>query len=279
MGEVLAAAAEVAAARREGPTRAELSRCLADLLGLDRLQLLLQHDRPLAAAERAAFRRRLQRMLDGEPLAYVLGKQEFYGRVFQVDRSVLIPRPETELLVELAVAKLPRAAAVFEPCTGSGCVALALALERPDLTVVASDVDETALEVARRNRRSLAADIELLAGDFFEPVAGRSFDALVANPPYVDPSKPGLLADRVRRFEPHRALFSPPGEPLHAYIRLLEGGVTGLAPGGLLLLEVGVDTADRVLDLATRSRSYENGVIHLDLAGRPRVVECRRCGS
>ncbi len=259
--------------------RSDLSRALGAVLGLDRLNLLLQYERLLNTEERAKFRGFTQRMARGEPLAYLLGEREFYGRSFGVGPEVLIPRPETELLVEKALELLPKGARVFEPCTGSGCIGITLVLERKDLRVVATDLSPAALDWARKNAERLGADMErlrLVEGSFWKPVGGKPFDALIANPPYVDPKRPDLLAMEVRDFEPHIALFGPGGDPLGAYRELLMGGVAGLVSGALILFELGVDTAEGVLDLIRRSRSYEKGCLLPDLAGHPRMLLARR---
>ncbi|MFQ5504978.1 MAG: peptide chain release factor N(5)-glutamine methyltransferase [Planctomycetota bacterium] len=261
--------------RPRGPTRAELTRCLAEVLGTDRLGLLLAHERTLEPAERGAFRGMCERLLEGEPLAYVLGHQEFRGRRFAVDPAVLIPRPETEELVEHAIAMLPESARVFEPCTGSGCISVSLALERPDLWILASDISGEALEVARKNAKALAPDakLEIAEGDYWAAAGGRVFDALVANPPYVDPSKPELLDQLVERYEPAVALFDPEAR---SHVELLRGGVDGLESGALVLLECGADTAGLVLAKVEKSASYVDGELIEDLQGIKRILRCRR---
>ena len=259
--------------------RSDLSRALGAVLGLDRLNLLLQYERLLNTKERAQFREFTQRMARGEPLAYLLGEREFFGRRFGVGPEVLIPRPETELLVEKALELLPQGARVFEPCTGSGCIGVTLVLEREDLRVLSTDLSTAALGWAQKNAEALGADMErlrLVEGSFWEPAGAEPFDALISNPPYVDPGRPELLAAEVREFEPHVALFGPGGDPLGAYRELLMGGVEGLVSGGLILFELGVDTAGPVLDLIRRSRSYEQGCLLPDLAGHPRMLLARR---
>jgi release factor glutamine methyltransferase len=154
-----------------------------------------------------------------------------------------------------------------------------LVLEREDLRVLATDFSSKALNLAKKNALKLRADMERLhfvEGSFWEPVGGEPFEALVANPPYVDPGRPELLSPEVREFEPHEALFGPGGNPLGAYRELLMGGVKGLVSGALVLFEVGVDTAERVLDLIQRSRSYHQGNLFPDLAGHPRLLTARR---
>lgn len=276
VGRVLEAAETVARQRRVELRRTDTALCLAEQLGLDRLGLLLAHERPLSPGERARFRKSLERLLAGEPIAYVLGHQQFYSRRFEVSPAVLIPRPETELLVEKVLSEVPHGALVFEPCTGSGCIAATLVLERPDLRLVATDVSAAALEVAERNAAALgAADrIDFRLGSWWEPVAGGRFDALVANAPYVDFARPDLLGPGVEH-EPRVALESPLGRPLYAYEQLARGCARGLRPGAGIYLEVGVDTAAGVRELFGDANGYSGTRLDRDLAGLPRIVSTR----
>ncbi len=273
---VLEAAERVADGRELGPSRSEIASCLADVLATDRMQLLLDHDRPLSKSERGEFRRRLERLLTGEPPAYVRGAQEFYGRPFRVDRRVLIPRPETERLVELAIERIPENGTAFEPCTGSGCVGITIALERRDVRVSASDITADALALARENARALGARVGFAHGSYWEPAAGRRFGALIANPPYVDPDRTEFLEERVRRFEPAVAVFAPRGTPLEPYDRLLAGGIDGLESGAPVLCEVGLDTGEPAKQLAQGYAEYTGVELIEDLSGIPRVLCCRR---
>ncbi len=281
VGEVLRSAEELASKRPAdlAPTRSEILDALGEVLELPRMDVLLAHERPMSEAERGRFRETLGRLLEGEPLAYVLGHEEFYGRRFQVDPRVLIPRPETEVLVERALERIPQGALVFEPCTGSGCVGISLTLERPDLRVLASDVSKEALAVCAQNARELGADRErlrLVHGSFWEAARGEAFDALVANPPYVDRDDDSLLAESVRRHEPALALYAEAGDPLSAYRALLAGGVRGLRPGAVVLLELGIDSADPVRELVQASAAYREPEILEDLSERPRILACER---
>ncbi|PIE24088.1 MAG: protein-(glutamine-N5) methyltransferase, release factor-specific [Planctomycetota bacterium] len=281
VGQVLAQSEELAARRPEelAPTRNDLLWALAEVLGLGRLELLMQHDRPMSGAERQRFRGMLSRLLAGEPLAYVLGHQDFYGRSFLVGPEVLIPRPETEELVRIALELLPQGARVFEPCTGSGCIGLTLVLEREDLSVLSSDLSREALEYARKNARALGADpgrFRLRQGEWWQAAQGECFDALVANPPYVDPARPELLAESVRRYEPGLALFAEEGRPLSAYEALLQGAVTGLAHDALVFFEAGIDSIEPLCARVSQSRNFSEAEILLDLAGKARILRCRR---
>ncbi len=284
VGSVLEAAERWLAERGRGGARrrSDLCSCLAAVCGTDRLRVLMDHERPLGEAERASFRGMVRRLGEGEPLAYVLGRRSFHGRVFEVDPSVLIPRPETECLVEAALASLPEGSRVFEPGTGSGCIAVSLVLERPDLEVLASDLSPEALALARRNARTLGAPKDRLVfrrGDWWEAARGERFDALVSNPPYVDPRRPELCDPEVLAFEPAEALFASAGDPLAAVRTLLEGCGRGLNPGGLVFLELGIDTIEGARLLAEECGSLEEVRVLPDLGGRPRILRARRKGS
>ena len=271
------------AARRE----AEL--LVAHALGLDRLGLYLVLDRPVDQAELDAAREAVLRRSKGEPAAYVLGRREFYGRPFVVRPGVLIPRPETELLVDrarelvedltVAGVEAPR---VADLGTGSGCIALTLALECPAVRVLAVERSEAAAAVAAENAEALEVPRErfgLRRGDAFEvlaEVAPGGVDLLVSNPPYVDPDDRTALAEDVRAHEPAEALFAPAGDPDHWARRLLEARGRLLAPGGRALVELGHDQAPRLEALAARGGVTVR--VHPDLEGIPRLLEFGREG-
>jgi release factor glutamine methyltransferase len=257
---------------RKGDAEARLDAELlvAHSLGLDRLRLFLELERPLDAPEVDRARDLLVRRGKGEPTAYLVGQREFYGRDFAVGPGVLVPRPETELLVdrarELAAERGSTALRVAELGTGSGCLAVTLALELPGARVVAVEISPAALEVAERNARALGAEVELRAGDGLAPLAGDRFDLLVSNPPYIDPAERATLAVEVREHEPAEALFAPAGD--------LDEGLPMLEGGGVLLVELGLGQADRVRRLCAE-RGLEPRLID-DLAGTPRVLEVAR---
>lgn len=232
---------------------------------------LIAHDTdPLSDTHVEAFESLLTRRLEGVPIAYLVGMREFYGRPFQVSPDTLIPRPDTELLVELALARLPpgQALDVLDLGTGSGCIAITLALERPLVHVIAVDRSPTALAIARRNAGNLNACVEFLDSDWFDALAGRRFDLIVGNPPYIAAADPHLARGDVR-FEPLSALAAGQ-DGLDDLRRLARAARAHLKPGGTLLLEHGYDQAD-----AVRSLLRENGIGHaeswVDLAGNPRV--------
>jgi release factor glutamine methyltransferase len=244
--ELLARGAEFLGKKGVEAPRREAEWLLAHALGVARLEVFLALDRPLEREEveaaRALFVRRGQR----EPTAYVTGKREFYGREFRVGPGVLVPRPESELLVDLARARLEGRAggSVVDVGTGSGCLAITLALERPGLRVVAIDSSARALEYARANAARLGAAVEFHLGDALAPLC-EPFDLLVSNPPYVDPDSRAELAPEVREHEPPEALFAPPREPDHWARRLVREGCQRAAKGARLLIELGHDQAAR----------------------------------
>ena len=229
-------------------SRREAELVVAHALGLDRLGLFLALDRPLAKDEVVRGRELLTRRGKREPTAYLTGQREFYGRVFQVGPGVLVPRPETELLVDRARALASGRAdlAVLDLGTGSGCLAVTLALELTRARVTASDLSARALSFARTNAERLGATVEFLEGDGLAPVRGRRFDLVLSNPPYVDPAARATLAPEVAEHEPAEALFAPEGKPDHWAEHLARAARELLAPGGMLLVELGFDQAPRL---------------------------------
>ncbi|MCL5060736.1 MAG: peptide chain release factor N(5)-glutamine methyltransferase [Candidatus Thermoplasmatota archaeon] len=232
---------------------------------------LIAHDTdPLTDAQSAQFQTLLTRRLVGEPVAYLTGTREFYGRPFRVSPDVLIPRPDTELLVELALERMPpdQAMDVLDLGTGSGCIALTLALERPLARVTAVDRSAAALVIARHNADMLNASVEFLTSDWFAALGGRRFDLIVGNPPYIAAADPHLARGDVR-FEPLSALAAG-DDGLDDLRRLAVAACAHLRPGGTLLLEHGHDQADAVQALLRK-----NGIRHprswADLAGIRRV--------
>lgn len=248
---------------------------LARVLSLSRLQVYLAHDRPLAESEKQRLREMVARRGAGEPLAYILGDQEFCGHVLKVTRDVLIPRPETEHLVELVIDSVPDGARGVDLGTGSGAIAVAVSCARKDVSMIATDVSEAALEVARHNANTLgvAGRVEFRVGSWWEPLAGvEPFDFLVSNPPYVDPSRPELLAKDVAEFEPGVALFTEPGRPGGAYAALVAGMRDGLRPGARIFLETGVGADAAAVSELRRADFLAEVTLLDDEAGLPRYV-------
>jgi release factor glutamine methyltransferase len=233
---------------------------LADLLGRS---VAYVHAHGELEVDDAPFDANMRRRVAGEPLQYIRGRAEFYGREFFVDDRVLIPRPETEILVEEALRRLPRGARVLDVGAGSGCIAVTLKLERPDLHVFAVDVSAAALAVARRNRRG--AHVPLAASDVLDSIRG-TFDAIVSNPPYIAAGDVPSLQIEVRGHEPHAALT--PGPRGTEVIEQLF-----VAP--LVVMEIGFGQEAAVRAIA-EERGYRVDAVIPDLAGIPRVVVSSR---
>ena len=245
-----------------GLPRSEAELLLGSVLGRGRASLLAHAEE---AIDSSPARRRA-----GEPVSYITGWREFYGVALRVTPEVLIPRPETELLVELALERISpdEPGRVLELGTGSGAIAIALANERPGLAIVATDVSETALALARRNAREHGAEIDFVLSDWFEALGPAQFDLIVSNPPYV-PAEDAHLEREDLRFEPRLALVG--GDDGLACIREIAARAQNrLRPGGSLLVEHGYDQGDRCVELL-RALGYTRVTDSHDLAGWPRV--------
>ncbi len=262
---VLRDATSVLAAAGSDTPRLDAELLLASALGVDRARLIVESRRELDPSATTSFDALLARRADHEPVAYILGRKDFRRIALRVDPRVLIPRPETELLVEVGLT-LPSGASVVDVGTGSGAVALALKNERPDLRVWATDVDPEALAVARENGVHLRMDVEFVQSDLLAGLH-RRFDAVLANLPYV--ASAAELPPDVARYEPAGALFAGP-DGLDVIRRL----VAGTEDVPLVALEVGFDQAKAVAALLAPSTSSIELVP--DLAGHERVVVGRR---
>jgi len=218
--------------------RREAEWLLCEATGLDRMGLYLNFDKPLQDDELTAYRSMVARRGKREPLQHILGSQEFDGLEFIVTRDVLIPRFDTETLLEEAVRQAPTARTVLDIGTGSGCIAVALAQRLPQAAVTAVDLSPDALSIARRNAERNNARIEFLLGSFFQPVSERRFDLIVSNPPYITSADLADLQPEVRDFEPRLALDGGP-DGLDAYRVLATEAPRHLEPNGWLLLEIG----------------------------------------
>lgn len=247
---------------------------LAHALGGSRTWLYAHRDDPVVDPAATDFRALLARCAAGEPVAYLTGRRGFWSFDLQVSPDTLIPRPETERLVELALDRAPPDAdlRLADLGTGSGAIALALAHERPRAGVIAVDIGTGALEVARANARELGiANVEFRHGDWFAPLAGERFDLIASNPPYIAEGDPHLGA---LRYEPEPALTSG-RDGLDAIRLLVREAPAHLAPGGWLLLEHGLDQGDAVRTLMAAA-GYREIETHRDLEGRDRVTIGRR---
>lgn len=254
---VLTWAADDLRSRGNDTPRLDAELLLGHVLGATRIQLITDSERPLAKEELATYRALHKRRRAGEPVAYMLGFREFYGRPFLVDKRVLVPRPDTETLVEVALARSEArslSAAVLDLCTGSGCVAVSLAKERPTWKVIGTDLSEDALVVARENALRLGAlpNIWFKHADVFEGLTGAGvpprFDVITANPPYIAEHERAELAPTIVDFEPHLALFGG-DDGLDLVRRIVHEAPARLSPGGLLAMEIGAGQADAVAAL------------------------------
>jgi len=280
--ELIRAAAErLRAARPTGDPRLEAELLLASVLGVKRLELVLKPEEPVGEEAVAAFLAAVERRMVGEPIQYIMGVAAFRELDLHVDRRVLIPRPETEVLVEEVLrwaaeraARAGRRLAAADIGTGSGAIALSLLKEGPFERVVATDASRDALEVARENaeRLGLADRLELRHGPLLAPLRGERFDVIVSNPPYVADSERDTLPEDVREWEPPGALFAGP-TGLEILAALVEDAPLYLAPCGLLALEVGAGQAGEVAWRIERRGAYNAPRVAPDLAGVERVVQ------
>ena len=263
-------AALLRSARERGLAALDAQLLLARATGWSRAVLQAHDERSVDAAAQAQFDADCTRRLAGEPLAYIEGSKEFWSLPLQVSPAVLVPRPETELLVERCLAALPaQAQRVADLGTGSGAIALALAHERPQWSLVAVDASAAALAVARANARQLGlANVSFRLGNWCDALDGAPLDALVSNPPYVAPQDPALAA---LGHEPQSALVA--GDEGYADLLTIAAQARRhLRPGGVLLLEHGSTQAPR-LAAALATLGYAGIVCHCDLAGLPRVTQ------
>ncbi|MEP7050691.1 MAG: peptide chain release factor N(5)-glutamine methyltransferase [Pseudomonadota bacterium] len=277
---VLAWATDDFKRRGNQTARLDAELLLGEALGFDRIQLIVQAERPLAEGELGRYRELIKRRRVGEPIAYILGRREFFALPMVVDRRVLIPRPDTEILVESALnGTLAQHlyGRMLDLCTGSGCVAIAFAKARPTWRVTAVDVSPDAASVARENvrRAGVAHHLAVLEGDLFAPLAeGARFELITANPPYIPSADIAGLAADVRDFEPRLALDGGL-DGLEITRRIIAEAPQYLSPGGLLALEGGFDQAPAVAELLA-SAGYTEITRAKDLAGIERVVTGRR---
>lgn len=265
----------LAEARRRGIERLDAQLLLAHRLGRPRAWLIAHDDEALDAADAAAFDAAVVRRAAGEPLAYLVGSREFHGLDLQVDPRVLVPRPDTEVLVEWALELLgdldvpaPR---VVDLGTGSGAIALAVRHACPAARVTATDVSAGSLEVARANAERLALPVEFVHGPWWAPLGGRRFELALSNPPYIRADDAHLAA---LGHEPRGAL-TPGPSGLEALEILAAGAGAQLEPGGWLLLEHGFDQAEAVRALLGR-HGLVDAATRADLAGQPRCTGARR---
>ena len=264
---------------------------LMHALGRDRTWLYTNPESVLDAGALEAYFALVARRAAGEPTQYLTGKQEFWGLEFEVTPAVLIPRPETEHVIEVALERLGARGIkidmitgapspqlrVADVGTGSGCLAVALAHEMPHAEITATDISAAALDVARRNAtlQGVVDRVHFIECDLLTGILGAPFDLIVSNPPYVARSDSASLAREVRDHEPHAALFGGP-TGVEIYSRLVEQAGVLLRAGGILVLELGYNSADEVREMFHVQRHWANVSITNDLAGIPRVLAAER---
>jgi len=249
-------------------------------------RVVADRDRLLSHVELSAARELVGRRVNREPLQYILGTQEFCGLEFDVNPAVLIPRPETELLVEYVAQRIPveRQATIVDVCTGSGCIAVAIARLRPRTRVIATDLSNASLDVARHNaaRHAVGEHITWLEGDLLGPLEGQKLegrvDVIVSNPPYIAVADWATLQPEVRLFEPRGALVAgPQGTELHE--RLLREAGQYLSPSGVLIMEIGAGQARAMRRTVDQMSGYRFHQLVYDAAGLERVVIVERVGT
>jgi release factor glutamine methyltransferase len=278
--DVMLRSAEYLAGKGIESARLDAEHLFAHALGVGRLQMYLQHERLIEDAELERFRPLLKRRGTREPLQYILGRQGFRELDLEVGPGVLIPRPETERLVEAVLewSKGQSEIMALDVGTGTGAIALSLLTEGPFAGAVGTDISPDALAYATRNRAEAGLDsrLELRQGRLFEPVGPEErFDVVVSNPPYVPEVDREGLQTEVGRWEPEAALFA--GDDGLAILReLVPAAASVLRPGGLLAMEVGDGQAQRVVGLVNETDAYGDATIHRDLAGRERIVTAMR---
>ncbi len=256
-------------------SRLEAEWLLCEALGLDRVGLYVNFDKPLSDAELSACRSLVARRARREPLQYILGSQDFYGLEFEVIPGVLIPRHDTETLVEEAVKRCPAGATILDIGVGSGCIAVALAKSRPDAQIHGVDLSPKALELAQRNADRHGVTVTLSQGSLFEPFAGRKFDLIVSNPPYIPTADLAGLQPEVRDYEPREALDGG-ADGLDYYRRIIPAAVDFLVQDGWLLLEIGIGEAPEVSAIFTNTGMFQELFSACDAGGVERVVGGRK---
>lgn len=261
--------AQVSSGCADGEPRRDAQVLLGFALGVSRAWLVA-HATDVAGEGTERYRQLVRERARGRPVAHLTGRREFFGIEFEVSDAVLIPRPETELLVEAALHRLPEGAAheVLDLGTGSGCIALTIAGQRPRARVTATDASDAALAIARRNAGNLGLQVQFLQGDWFYPVQGHIFDLVVSNPPYVAQGDPHLGRGDLR-FEPEQALVAG-ADGMDHLRRIIAQAPAHLRPGGWLLLEHGHDQAGACRDLLHDAGFADVSCLE-DLAGQPRV--------
>ena len=259
---------------------------LSYVLSLERIELYMHFDKPVSDGQLKQLHELVKRGGENEPVAYLVGRTEFYSLEIKVNRDCLIPRPETELLAERAIEFLRKRAGrqyVCDLCTGSGCVAVAVAKGVKDIAIIATDICDAALSVAAENvnHHDLAGKIKLLCGDLFAPVIEgldeTRFDLIVSNPPYISTREYEKLDKNVKDYEPKKALHAGE-EGLDVYRRIIEGADSHLKGDGALMLEIGYAQGAAIRDLLKEAGCFSEIIIEKDFSNNDRVVTAIKAG-
>lgn len=270
--EILAEAIKTLAQKNIDTARLDAEILLAHCLRQSRAWLFAHNTDSLSPQIDQKYRSLIARRAKFEPVAYIIGEREFYGLPFYLSPAVLIPRPDTEILVEHALANLPKNAIIADVGTGSGCIAVTVAHQMPMVRVIATDISAAAIAVARKNiaRHDVSARVSVLQANLLDGIVGK-FDAILSNPPYVARAEWDTLPPDVKRFEPHTALFSAKNGLAHIE-KLLAGASTRLKPKGFIMIEIGFSHGERAFSLAKKYYSVAQISILKDLAGKDRVL-------
>jgi release factor glutamine methyltransferase len=259
-------------------SRLDAELLLGYLMGLERIKLYMNFDSPISETDARSYVAMIRRRAAGEPVAYIRGFKEFYSRSFSVCPEVLIPRPETECMIEAALGKIAcqEAVSVLDLCTGSGNIAITLASENRAVTAVGTDISSRALECARSNAASAGVGdrAEFLQGDLFTPVSGKRFDLVVSNPPYIPTEMIAELQQEISCFEPGPALDGGP-DGMDFIRRIVAGAPGHMIEGALLFVEMAEWMPDAAAGLVEGSGRYTDFSIGNDLSGRPRFFSAR----
>ena len=273
--ELLPIASDFLEQKKIARAKRDAEELLAAELGCKRIDLYLKYEYPLEERELAGFREKIKRRSSGEPLDYILGEKEFYGCILQLSPAALIPRPETEILMEMICKNAETAppGTAWDICTGSGCLGLAFKKKFPEWEVALSDLSAAALELARKNAEKNSLQVALVHGDLLAPFHGKRAHLLMANPPYISDAEFAVLDREVRAFEPEQALRGGP-DGLIFYRRLSQEAPEHLHPGGLLCLEIGAAQGPAILEIFSHPAWQDPSVVK-DWAGHDRFFFCR----
>ncbi|PCJ61347.1 MAG: protein-(glutamine-N5) methyltransferase, release factor-specific [Planctomycetota bacterium] len=248
---------------------------LSHCLKISKMELYAYFDRPISVEERTHFKELIKRRIKREPVAYILGTKGFWKYDFKVNKHVLIPRPDSEVLIEKSIDwikdKKESTLSVIDIGTGSGCLAISLKKELPDIQMVAVDISKEALEIAKENATSLECEIEFIESNLLSKIKPQLFDLIISNPPYISSNEYQMLQEEITQYEPILALVSE-NNGLEHYEKILKSSKQYLKDDGLLLIEIGDHRKNDLLALAKNHFIHTN--IGLDLSGNERVLEC-----